>query len=95
MSEDGKKVELVVDRPCAKGEPVYAWCGPQPNRRLFINYGIVDESNPYDFLQITASLYRSDPLYQRKRTLLLQNGFAAQKQVMSHLSQYQTRHYVE
>lgn len=23
-------------------------CGPQPNSRLLLNYGFVDEDNPYD-----------------------------------------------
>lgn len=23
-------------------------CGPQPNSKLLINYGFVDEENPYD-----------------------------------------------
>ena len=82
MSKDGSNVELRVDRAYAEGEPIFAWCGPQPNRRLLINYGIVDENNPYDFLQITTCLMKSDPLFQRKRTLLLQHGLAAQKQVM-------------
>lgn len=43
---------------------------PQPNSRLLVNYGIVDENNPYDKLQMTVSVPNSDPLYQRKRSLL-------------------------
>lgn len=73
-------MQLAVDKEYSKGDPVFAWCGPQPNKRLLINYGIVDEDNPYDFLQIIASLRQSDPLFQIKRKLLLQHGFAAQKQ---------------
>ena len=46
----------------AAGEPVYAWCGPQPNQRLLLNYGIVDESNPHDRLQLTATIPSSDRL---------------------------------
>lgn len=49
-----KSVELVVDRDYQPGEPIYAWCGPQPNSRLLINYGIVDENNPYDKLQASG-----------------------------------------
>jgi hypothetical protein len=52
-----KAVELKVDRSYQPGEPVYAWCGPQPNSRLLINYGIVDESNPYDKLQVGSPRY--------------------------------------
>ncbi len=33
-----KRVELVTDRDYKVGDPVYAWCGPQPNSRLLINY---------------------------------------------------------
>lgn len=54
----------------AAGEPIYAWCGPQPNTRLLINYGIVDESNPYDKLQLTVTLPSSDPHYKVKRGIL-------------------------
>ena len=42
-----REVQLVVDRAYSAGEPVYAWCGPQPNRRLLLNYSIVDDNNPY------------------------------------------------
>eukprot|EP00775_Hariotina_reticulata_P013147 gene13147-13277_t len=63
-------VELQVDRDYNPGEPVYAWCGPQPNSRLLLNYGIVDESNPYDKLQLTVTLPANDPLYKVKRGIL-------------------------
>ena len=48
-------VVLEADRAYAAGEPVLAWCGPQPNARLLINYGIVDEQNPYDRLPLTGN----------------------------------------
>ncbi|KAF8059135.1 setd3 [Scenedesmus sp. PABB004] len=63
-------VELVVDRDYKQGEALYAWCGPQPNSRLLLNYGIVDEANPYDKLQLTVTLPSSDPLYKVKRGVL-------------------------
>jgi len=69
-NNEAKAVELVVDKPYAAGEPVTAWCGPQPNSRLLLNYGLVDEMNPYDKLQMTASLATTDPLYQLKRATL-------------------------
>lgn len=52
------------------GEPLYAWCGPQPNSRLLLNYGIVDESNPYDKLPLVVTLPANDPLYKVKRGIL-------------------------
>lgn len=63
-------MQLTVDRDYRKGERVYAWCGPQPNSRLILNYGIVDEGNPYDKLTITATLPSSMPNFQTKRRLL-------------------------
>lgn len=30
-------------------------CGPQPNTRLLLNYGFVDEDNPYDKLFVKVS----------------------------------------
>ena len=44
---NAREVQLVVDRAYSAGEPVFAWCGPQPNRRLLLNYSIVDDNNPY------------------------------------------------
>ena len=51
----------------------------QPNRRLLVNYGFVDEANPYDRLAVTATLQTSDPLYQLKRSLLQRHGLASQQ----------------
>ena len=48
------QVKLEVDRAFAAGEPLAAWCGPQPNSRLLINYGLVDENNPYDKLPLSS-----------------------------------------
>ncbi|CAL1358337.1 unnamed protein product [Linum trigynum] len=67
-------VELVVDRPYKAGEPIAVWCGPQPNSRLLINYGFVDEDNPYDRLMIKAALNTEDPQYQEKRLVAQRNG---------------------
>ena len=76
---ESKSIDLIVDNSYQSGEPVYAWCGPQPNSRLLINYGIVDEGNPFDFLQVTATLGNSDPLFAVKRQILLEQGFATQQ----------------
>lgn len=37
--QESQEVRLVVDRAYKAGEPLLAWCGPQPNSRLLINYG--------------------------------------------------------
>lgn len=76
---DSQSVDLVVDRSYEPGDPVYAWCGPQSNVRLLINYGIVDEGNPYDDQQVTATLGQSDPLFARKRQVLAEHGLATQQ----------------
>lgn len=68
--EELQEVQLTVDRPYSKGQRVFAWCGPQPNSRLLLNYGIVDEGNPYDKLTVTATLPSSMPHFQSKRRLL-------------------------
>ena len=46
------EVQLVVDRAYREGEPITAWFGPQPNQRAFLNYGIVDENNPHDRMNL-------------------------------------------
>ena len=51
-------------------------CGPQPNRRLLLNYGIVDESNPSDAESVTITLPNDDPLFAAKRAAL-QRGSSA------------------
>ncbi|KAF6148956.1 hypothetical protein GIB67_026701 [Kingdonia uniflora] len=67
-------VQLVVDRPYKPDEPIVIWCGPQPNSRLLINYGFVDEDNPYDRISVEASLSTEDPQYQDKRMIVQRNG---------------------
>lgn len=75
---DSREVRLTVDRDYKAGEPVYAWCGPQPNSRLLLNYGIVDEQNPNDKMTITATISNSDPLFPQKRMLLQQHNMSSQ-----------------
>ncbi|KAF2316460.1 hypothetical protein GH714_041801 [Hevea brasiliensis] len=67
-------VELVVDRPYKAGEPIVVWCGPQPNSKLLINYGFVDEDNRYDRIVVEAALNTEDPQYQDKRMVAQRNG---------------------
>lgn len=78
-NKERKAVELVVDRAYNAGDPLYAWCGPQPNSRLLINYGIVDETNPYDRLQMTVTLSNDDPLFQQKRNRLHAHSLSTQQ----------------
>uniref|UniRef100_A0A0E0FAQ8 Rubisco LSMT substrate-binding domain-containing protein n=1 Tax=Oryza meridionalis TaxID=40149 RepID=A0A0E0FAQ8_9ORYZ len=70
----GDSVRLVVDRPYKAGEPIIVWCGPQPNSRLLLNYGFIDEDNPYDRIVIEASLNTEDPQFQEKRMVAQRNG---------------------
>ncbi|BBN19573.1 hypothetical protein MPTK1_8g11790 [Marchantia polymorpha subsp. ruderalis] len=63
----GDVVQLEVDRAYKAGDPLVVWCGPQPNSRLLLNYGFVDEDNPHDRLTVEAALETKDPLYQNKR----------------------------
>lgn len=67
-------VQLVIDRPYKVGEPILVWCGPQPNSKLLINYGFVDEDNSYDRIVVEASLNTEDPQYQDKRLVAQRNG---------------------
>lgn len=67
-------VQLVVDRPYKAGESIAVWCGPQPNSKLLINYGFVDEDNSYDRLVVEAALNTEDPQYQDKRMVAQRNG---------------------
>eukprot|EP00850_Spirogloea_muscicola_P015660 SM000122S25767 [mRNA] locus=s122:180611:184141:- [translate_table: standard] len=66
-------VQLEVDRAYKAGEPIVVWCGPQPNSRLLLNYGFIDEKNPYDRLAVEAALDPKDPLYQNKRAIVQKN----------------------
>ncbi|MFS7970447.1 putative [Ribulose-bisphosphate carboxylase]-lysine N-methyltransferase [Helianthus anomalus] len=67
-------VQLVVDRPYLAGQSIVVWCGPQPNSKLLINYGFVDEDNPYDRVVVEAALDTEDPQYQDKRLVAQRNG---------------------
>lgn len=52
---EAREVQLAVDRSYNVGDPIVAWCGPQPNSRLLINYGVVDNNNPYDKLPLSGT----------------------------------------
>lgn len=67
-------VQLVVDRPYKAGESIVVWCGPQPNSKLLLNYGFVDEDNSYDRIVVEAALNTEDPQYQDKRMVAQRNG---------------------
>ncbi|XP_010250814.1 PREDICTED: histone-lysine N-methyltransferase setd3 isoform X2 [Nelumbo nucifera] len=67
-------IQLVVDRPYKAGDSIVVWCGPQPNSRLLLNYGFVDENNPYDRIMVEASLNTEDPQYQEKRIVAQRHG---------------------
>ncbi|XP_068665250.1 uncharacterized protein [Aristolochia californica] len=67
-------VQLVVDHPYKAGDAISIWCGPQPNSRLLLNYGFVDEDNPYDRIVVEACLNTEDPQYQDKRMVAQRNG---------------------
>lgn len=70
-------VQLLVDRPYKIGEPIAVWCGPQPNSKLLINYGFVDEDNPYDRVTVEVALDTDDPQYQEKRLAAQRIGKSA------------------
>lgn len=63
-------VMLTSDRSYSKGDQILAWCGPQPNSKLLVNYGIVEDDNPHDRLTMTATIPNSDPLFKVKRAAL-------------------------
>ncbi|KAA8548206.1 hypothetical protein F0562_004533 [Nyssa sinensis] len=67
-------VQLVVDRSYKAGESIAVWCGPQPNSKLLLNYGFVDEDNSYDRMVLEAALNTEDPQYQDKRMVAQRNG---------------------
>ncbi|KAF7130672.1 hypothetical protein RHSIM_Rhsim10G0009000 [Rhododendron simsii] len=67
-------VQLVVDRPYKAGEPIVVWCGPQPNSKLLLNYGFVDDDNAFDRLAVVGALNTEDPQYQDKRMVAQRNG---------------------
>ncbi|KAL6960455.1 hypothetical protein U1Q18_038218 [Sarracenia purpurea var. burkii] len=67
-------VQLVVDRPYKAGDSIVVWCGPQPNSKLLLNYGFVDEDNIYDRIVVEAALNTEDPQYQDKRMVAQRNG---------------------
>ena len=69
--EATKEVVLAVDRDYEPGDQIVAWCGPQPNRRLLLNYGVVDDNNPYDKMAVTVTIpNNNDDLFRLKRTIV-------------------------
>ena len=41
-----QEVQFTSDCAYQACTPIYAWCGPQSNGRLLLNYGIVEETTP-------------------------------------------------
>lgn len=76
---DRGDVVLKADHAYQRGETLSAWCGPQPNSRLLINYGIVDDRNPNDRLAMTGEIDRADPLFRAKRTALGDVGLSTKQ----------------
>lgn len=74
--EDQNEVQLAVDREYEPGEQVYAWCGPQPNSKLLINYGVVDSNNPYDKMPVTVTIPTDDPFFRMKRSIVSEHGLS-------------------
>lgn len=72
--QESRQVRLAVDRSYIPGESVVAWCGPQPNSRLLLNYGVVDENNPYDKMPLVATISSDDPIYRQKRMALAEKS---------------------
>lgn len=58
FNQESKEVQLVVDQEYGNGDQIFAWCGPQPNSRLLLNYGVVDDNNPYDKLPLAGKEWR-------------------------------------
>ena len=76
---DKREVQLVVDKEYAVGEQIFAWCGPQPNARLLLNYGVVDDLNPYDKLPLGVVIPSDDPLFRQKRSKLAEHELSTQQ----------------
>ncbi|KAF4357965.1 hypothetical protein F8388_008473 [Cannabis sativa] len=83
-NEDSEEEAIILNRPHVNAHKHHVdnelrmlerfVCGPQPNSKLLINYGFVDEDNPYDRLVIEAALNTEDPQYQDKRMVAQRNG---------------------
>ncbi len=58
-SEPGPRIGLLLCCPASAPWPLCS--------RLLLNYGLVDELNPYDKVQITSILGNNDPLFNLKR----------------------------
>ncbi|KAL6551426.1 hypothetical protein OROGR_007580 [Orobanche gracilis] len=68
------KQAFVAVQSCVVHLQKVTMCGPQPNSKLLINYGFVDEDNSYDRILVEASLDTKDPQYQEKRLAAQRNG---------------------
>ena len=74
-----KAVVMEVDKHYSPGEQIFAWCGPQPNSRLLLNYGVVDDKNPYDKIPMGITIPSDDPLYREKRARLAEQDLSTQQ----------------
>ncbi|TVU51509.1 hypothetical protein EJB05_02941, partial [Eragrostis curvula] len=81
LTADGDSVRLVVDRPYKAGEPLIVWCGPQPNSRLLLNYGFVDEDNPFDriIIEVHINFWAISCIPKYRRSSISEKRMVAQR----------------
>lgn len=72
-STEEQEVVLRADRSYAKGQQIYVSYGQnRPNSDLLISYGLVDEHNSNDFIELEVGLVKDDPLRGLKLQILQQ-----------------------
>mmetsp|Transcript_15687 Transcript_15687/g.49275 ORF Transcript_15687/g.49275 Transcript_15687/m.49275 type:complete len:523 (-) Transcript_15687:134-1702(-) len=75
---DRQSVTLSAAATYAAGDEVLAGeLERRSNAELFLTYGVVEDENPADFMEISTSLVPSDRLYQAKKQVVEAEGFEA------------------
>lgn len=91
-STEEQAVVLRVDKKYAGGQEVFASYGQnRPNSDLLISYGLVDEDNTNDFIEIEVGLVKTDTLRSLKLQILRVANFEDEQAFPLYLDRFPTQ----
>lgn len=91
-STEEQSVVLRVGKRYTSGQQVFASYGQnRPNSDLLISYGLVDENNKNDFIEIEVGLVKTDPLRSLKLQILQVANFQDEQSFPLYLDRFPTQ----
>lgn len=91
-STEDQAVVLRVHKNHANGQQIFVSYGEnRPNSDLLISYGLVDENNSNDFIEVEVGLVQGDPLRSLKLQVLQQANFQDEQAFPLYVDRFPTQ----